>query len=67
MIGGVNLYSVNQAYKQAGMGYSRPIQPQSNAPAFGYREEPQGIVSSLKDAFLQLQKMPSGLSASTLH
>ncbi len=54
MIGGVNLYNVNQAYKQAGTGYSKPIQPQQNTPAFGYREEQQGILGSIKDTFVAL-------------
>lgn len=54
MIGGVSLYGVNQAYKKAETGYSQPVQLKSNAPAFGYREEPQqgGVLQSIKDSFL---------------
>lgn len=53
MIGGVNLYGINQAYKKAEAGYSRPIQPQQAVP-FGYREEQHGILGSIKDTFLEL-------------
>lgn len=52
MIGGVNLYGVNQAYKKAeNTGISRPVQSQ-NAVPFGYREEQQGVLGSIKDAFV---------------
>lgn len=54
MIGGVSLYGVNQAYKKAETGYSgRPIQSQQAVP-FGYREEQQGILGSIKDTFVEL-------------
>lgn len=54
MIGGVSLYGVNQAYKKAETVASRPVQPQSSTPTFGYREEQQGILGSIKDTFVEL-------------
>ena len=51
MIGGVNLYGVNQAYQKAEMGYSRPIQPQSSVN-FGNQSGSDGILGSIKDSFL---------------
>lgn len=52
MIGSVNLYSVNQAYKRAETVNSQPIQPKSNTTAFGYMDEQQGVLGSIKDAFV---------------
>lgn len=54
MIGSVNLNNF-QPYKTAeSNGYSKPIQPKLNTPAFGYREEQQGILGSVKDTFVEL-------------
>lgn len=53
MIGGVNLYGANQAYKKAETGYSQPLQAQSNVN-FGSQSGSDGIFSSVKDAFLTI-------------
>lgn len=53
MINSVNFNNFQPYKKAETSGYSKPVQPQPAVP-FGYREQSQGILGSIKDSFLTL-------------